>query len=136
MHTTGCKHHDQPEPHQMQAATASAAQCMTSFLWGTVSDHTGRKVRPGYTVRPTDTEILLLLPYSCLEPLCCFAHAACADGGQHFRLPFNPGAWSCTQLQCSHTLTLHWRPFHIEHWSVSLAQAQLLLLSAAMLVVA
>lgn len=28
----------------LQAAAASAAQAMTSYLWGTVSDHTGRKV--------------------------------------------------------------------------------------------
>jgi len=99
---------------EMQAATASAAQCMTSFLWGSISDHTGRKVQS------KQHAALFLLRTSHVKVLNHFvARAACADGWQYLSLSVNPGTWPCTQLQCGHPLTVHRRPVYLQHWRVS-----------------
>ena len=98
----------------LQAAAASAAQAMTSYLWGTVSDHTGRKVCPCHKA-----SVRAATPACNKSQYKMGAVAACTDGGKHLSMFVHSGPGHGAKLQRCHSLPLRWGSLHFKHWSVS-----------------
>lgn len=88
---------------------------MTSYPWGTVSDHTGRKVCFCITIC-NPAAVALVETYS--ENVFMLI-AAGADGREYLSMYIYPGPWSGAKLQCCNSFSLHWGTLHFKYWSVS-----------------